>query len=54
MTEPDIDPQDVVPDWGLDPDASGTERQAEPPDGVDQQWYDLHPGGAREIQEGRL
>lgn len=42
-------PTDVVPDYESDESAVGTNRTAAPPDGVDQDWTEVHPNGSQEI-----
>lgn len=50
----EINPLDVVPDYETDLDSWGTNRNAEPPDGLNQTWEQLHPGGAKAAREKGL
>lgn len=44
-------PNEVVPEYETDPSATGTGRTAEPPDGVDQDWTEVHPSALRTTEE---
>lgn len=45
----EINPNDVVPEYETDLSSWGTNREAAPPDGVNQDWTELHPNAAAEI-----